>query len=106
MAMATTLTSDSAVEQVLRVTEYLSAAALDAGGAELLRVEAGTNGGRCTFVFDDRHGRASALLRLHQHGALEVSSKKMAAAVHAMKDALFSVRDRNATRFGNETKRG
>jgi hypothetical protein len=77
---------------VLRVTEYLCASALDAGGAQLLRVEAGAGGGRCAFVFDDRQGRASALLRQHRGGVLKISSRDMAQSVHRMKDEIFGAR--------------
>jgi len=79
-------------EEILRVDEYLCAAAIRAAGGQLLRVEPGVGGGRCTFIFDDRDDRASALLRQHRGGVLKVSSKAMAQSVHRMKDELFAVR--------------
>ena len=90
LSMPESLTHTS--EQILSITEYLSAAALDAAGAELLRVEAGAAGGRCTFIFDDRDGRASALLHQHRSGVLRVNSRDYAAAVHRAKDQLFAAR--------------
>jgi hypothetical protein len=81
-------------EEILRVDEYLCAAAIRAAGGQLLRVEPGVGGGRCSMIFDDAHGKASALLRLHKAGVLKVCSRDYADAVDAVKRELFAARGR------------
>ena len=77
--------------KILVLKEYLSAAALRAAGARLLRVE--PNGrGRCAIVFENEDGTASHLLEKHRDGALKVSSRDMADAVQAVKSEIFGVR--------------
>lgn len=73
----------------LTVTEYLTAAALRAAGARLLRVEPGD---RCGMVFDDTARSASAMLQRHRDGKLRISSRDMADAIQAVKNEIFAAR--------------
>jgi hypothetical protein len=79
--------------QELRVSEYLSGAALLAAGVKLLRVE-GPSGvrGRCHMVFSNTGGRAEQRLTEHLAGTLTVSSARMADAIQTLKSRLFSAR--------------
>ena len=80
-------------EQVLELSEYLSAAALVAAGVELVEVKPPSGfKSRCALVFADVGGRASAVLDEHRRGDLMVSSLKYAEAVNDLKARIFRVR--------------
>ena len=79
--------------KTLVVTEYLTAAAIQAGGAHFLRAEPPRESrGKCGLIFDDEEGLASRLLAAHQQGTLELSTRDFAAAIQATKDAIFQAR--------------
>ncbi len=80
-------------QKELAVVEYMSAAALLAGGAELLRVDPpGAFERKCRIVFDDTDGKASGLLTEHMRGTLKVSSAEYARHLENLKTRLFAAR--------------
>jgi len=79
--------------KTLTVTEYLTASAIQAGGARFLRTEAPMEKrGKCGLVFDDSDGEASRLLAAHQQGTLKIPTRDFAAAIYLIKDSIFGAR--------------
>jgi hypothetical protein len=95
-------------QKELAVVEYMSAAALLAGGVELLRVDPpGAFERKCRIVFDDTGGKASGLLTEHLRGTLTVSSAEYAKHLENLKTRLFAARGRgghDATKGGGAGK--
>jgi hypothetical protein len=79
--------------KTLTVTEYLTASAIQAGGARFLRADPpGTGRGKCALIFDDETGESSRLLAAHQQGALRIPTRDFAAAIQMVKDTIFQAR--------------
>ena len=79
--------------KTLIVTEYLTASAIQAGGARFLRAEAPTEKrGKCALIFDDENGEASRLLAAHQQGTLQLPTRVFVAAIQMVKDTIFQAR--------------
>lgn len=76
-------------QEVITVADLSEAASLRASGCALVDVVS-TQSGRCTFLFADETGEASAALRAHRLGTLTVSSIKLLESLSSLRTMIFS----------------